>query len=114
HGTEGYCLLASSADQTLGALHAAAPVAALVADQPLRGDDRAASERTITISITPNDGLFRVFVDSGSGAVLATSGALPASYFDPATGALVDGLPPRITFGFSASTGSATDIHEIS
>ncbi|MEQ1912698.1 MAG: hypothetical protein ABMA15_28030, partial [Vicinamibacterales bacterium] len=101
HGTAGYCLLASSVTSTPGGL-------------ALRDTNRSASAREITIRITPTDGLFRVYVDDGGGAVLATSGALPTSYYNPTTGALTAGLPPRITFGFAASTGTATDIHEIS
>lgn len=101
NGIDGYCLLASSVTSAPGGLG-------------LRDTDRATSAREITIRVTPSDGLFRVYVDDGSGAVLATSGPLPTSYFDPSSGALTPGLPPRVTFGFAASTGSATDIHEIS
>lgn len=115
HGTNGYCLLESSANPIANARLAADDVvlAANVPGGTLRGDDRPASARRVRVDITPDDGLYRVYVDAGAGYDLAVAGTLPAEYYDPTTGALVNGLPPRITFGFSAATGSATDIHEI-
>jgi hypothetical protein len=106
HGTEGYCLLASSADEN-------SPLGGGIPGATLRGDDRASAARRVRVDITPDNGLFGVYVDAGDGFELTVSGNLPDAYYDPTTGALVAGLPPRITFGFSASTGSATDIHEI-
>ena len=107
-GTEGYCLLSSSIE--LGANN---PVGEFGAQ--LSGPDRASSERSIQVIIDPALGTYTVNIDpaGGSDFVLATSGPLPSSYYNPETGAVVAGLPPRITFGFAASTGSATDIHEI-
>ena len=107
-GTEGYCLLSSSIE--LGANN---PVGEFGAQ--LSGPDRASSERSIQVIIDPALGTYTVNIDpaGGSDFVLATSGPLPSSYYNPETGAVVAGIPPRITFGFAASTGSATDIHEI-
>lgn len=115
NGTTGYCLLESSANPIANARLAADDVvlAANVPGGTLRGDDRPSSARRVRVDITPDDGLYRVYVDAGAGDDLAVAGTLPTQYYDPTTGALVAGLPPRITFGFSASTGSATDIHEI-
>lgn len=107
-GTDGYCLLSSSIE--LGANN---PVGEFGAQ--LSGPDRASSERTIQVIVDPAAGTYTVNIDPAGGTnfVLATSGPLPPSYYDPVTGALVPGIPPRITFGFAASTGSATDVHEI-
>jgi hypothetical protein len=108
NGTDGYCLLSSSIE--LGPNN---PVGQGGAS--LRGTTRAASARTIQIVIDPSLGTYTVRIDPAGGTnfVDATSGPLPASYYDPADGTLTSGIPPRITFGFAASTGSATDIHEI-
>jgi hypothetical protein len=108
HETNGYCLLSSSFE--LGNDN---PVGQFGAQ--LSGPDRASSERTIQVIIDPAAGTYTVNIDpaGGSNFVLATSGPLPSSYYDPVTGAVVPGIPPRITFGFAAATGSATDIHEI-
>ena len=107
HGTSGYCLLSSSielADNPVGQSGAS-----------LRGVDRASSARTIQIVIDPLVNTYTVNIDplGGSDFVVATSGPLPSAYYDPESGDEVSGIPPRITFGFAASTGSATDIHEI-
>ena len=108
NGLDGYCLLSSSiergSDNPVGDFGAS-----------LRGDNRASSARSIRIVIDPLTNTYEVSIDpqGGTDFVPATSGPLPASYFDPVTGQEVTGIPPRITFGFAASTGSATDIHEI-
>lgn len=111
HGTSGYCLVESSANDIANTSMPRLP--ALAAGTSLRGVDRASAARRVTVQITPQDGLFRVSVDDGAGGLTQVTGPLPTSYYDPTSGALVPGIPPRITFGFAASTGSATDIHEI-
>ena len=71
----------------------------------------------VQILINPaNGGSYTVGIDptGGSNFQTVTSGPLPSSYYDPTTGAVVSGLPQRLTFALAASTGSYTDVHEIS
>jgi hypothetical protein len=71
----------------------------------------------VQILINPaNGGSYTVGIDptGGSDFQTVTSGPLPSSYYDPTTGGLVSGLPPRLTFALAASTGDFTDVHEIS
>jgi large repetitive protein len=101
----GYCLISSSAD------HGGLP-----GGISLRGDTRAASKRRIEIIIDPDAGTYTVGIDptGGNDFQPATSGPLPTAFADPSRGgAITEDLPARLTFGFSASTGSATDVHEI-
>jgi hypothetical protein len=108
NGTDGYCLLSSSVE--LGQDDPIGP-----SGVSLRAGTRAESKRAVQVIIDPITNTYTVNIDTAGGTnfVLATTGPLPTSYYDPETGNLVNGLPPRITFGFGASTGSATDIHEI-
>ena len=101
---EGYCLIGSSAAS-----------GGLPGGVSLRGNDRSSSKRRIEIVIDPVANTYAVNMDPTGGTDFqpAVTGQLPASYTDPVTGASMPGLPPRIAFGFSASTGSATDNHEI-
>src|SRR5262249_40112285 len=74
------------------------------------------SLRSVKIIIDPVASAYSVYIiDPADGTTYlpVTSGALPASYYDPSTGQLVSGLPPSITFGWTAGTGGADDIHEI-
>lgn len=102
---DGYCLLNSSAASD-----------GIPGGVSLRGADRPSSKRRVEIVIDSVANTYAVNIDPTGGLAFqpAVSGLLPSSYTDPVTGLATPGLPPRITFGFSASTGSATDVHEIS
>jgi len=101
---EGYCLIGSSAAS-----------GGLPGGVSLRGPDRPSSRRRIEIVIDAAANTYAVNMDPTGGTNFqpAVTGTLPSSYTDPVTGESMPGLPPRIAFGFSASTGSATDNHEI-
>jgi hypothetical protein len=107
-GNVGYCLRSSSADGSL--------------DDPLgpfgiqlNGVDRASSLRSVAIVIDPVEtNTYSVAIDplGGTNYTLVTSGPLPSSYYDP-SGNPVSGIPLNVTFGWTATTGLADDIHEI-
>jgi hypothetical protein len=110
-GTAGYCLLSSSDDGTqTDQLGASGPIQ-LSSSQTTRDAPEA-----VSIKINPTANTYTVGIDptGGTNYQTVTSGSLPTSYFDPTTGASVSGIPPRLTFAFAASTGSFTDVHEIS
>jgi large repetitive protein len=107
NGFTGYCLIAGT--------QAAAP-------DPMNGislqggTTRTGSERGVQILIDPTTDTFTVGIDPAGGTNYTTvlSGTLPSSYFDPASGISVPGLPPALTFALSAATGGVSDIQEIS
>jgi hypothetical protein len=106
NGHTGYCLLATS--------NGAQPDP--MTGIPLRSATRTGSAHVVTITINPTTKSYTVQISPKSTGVLQTvlSGSLPATYFDPATGNQVTGLPPRLTFAFTGTTGAGTDMHEIS
>ncbi len=109
NGTTGYCLLSSSANDHPAALGGSGT--------QLHGGTRAGSKRGVRVLVDPTARTYTVGIDpsGGSSYSTVTSGSLPGSYFDPASPSnAVQGIPPRITFGFAASTGAVTDVHEVS
>ena len=109
-GNVGYCLLSSSADGSL--------------DDPLgpfgfqlNGVDRASSLRSVKIVIDPSAGArtYSVAIDPAGRRVLYRGHQRPAAFLllHPFTGDPVTGIPPNVTFGWTATTGLADDIHEI-
>lgn len=111
NGLTGYCLLSSSLQETPDPLGASGPI-----QLSTSAATRPAPE-AVQILINPaNGGSYTVGIDptGGSDFQTVTSGPLPSSYYDPTTGAVVNGLPQRLTFALAASTGAFTDVHEIS
>jgi hypothetical protein len=108
NGNTGYCVLSSSAQLNPDPLGAQGI--------RLHGSSRATALRAVQITIDPSNNDYSVGIDSSGGTnyTPVTSGTLPGAYYDPTTGQLTNGVPPRITFGFAGSTGALTDIHEIS
>jgi len=108
-GTVGYCLLSSSLEDDPN------PLGATGIQLSSSSVNRPAPQ-AIKIVIDPSSGTYTVGIDptGGMNYQTVTSGTLPDSYYDPTTGQLVDGVPPRLTFALAASTGADTDIHEIS
>ena len=109
NGNTGYCVLSSSAQLHPDPLGSCGPI-------HLQGSSRANALRAVHIVIDPSNNDYSVGIDPSGGTnyTTVTSGSLPGAYYDPTTGLLTDGIPPRITFGFAGSTGALTDIHEIS
>ena len=89
----GYCVLSSSIEN-----------GGLPDGVSLRGDSRAASKRRVEVVIDPVAGTYTVSMDPTGGTDFqpVTWGPLPTDYSDPTNGDVIAGLPPRITFGFSA------------
>ena len=111
NGGTGYCLLSSSLQDTPDPLGASGPI-----QLSTSAATRPAPE-AVQILINPaNGGSYTVGIDptGGSDFQTVTSGPLPSSYYDPTNGAVVGGLPSRLTFALAASTGAFTDVHEIS
>ena len=108
NGTAGYCLITGT--QAL----ASNPMNQFSLLSP--GSTRTGAQRGIHIRIDPVTRTFSVGIDpsGGSSYTPIISGALPTSYLNPATGSSVTGLPPRLTFAFSAATGGVAGIQEIS
>ena len=109
-GTAGYCLLASSLQDSPDPLGPSGI--------QLHGADFASSEITVHIVIdasNPNSPTYTVSLQpvGAASATTITSGPLPDFYYDPATGQQVQGIPPQLTFAVAASTGSGSDVHEI-
>lgn len=110
-GTTGYCLLSTTpVDGDLrGSGRDAVPVQVAVNpsdEATATSDGRAVPARSWLVVVQGN---------GGQGPTVAT-GALPSlvgtstdpSWYDPATG-----FPYKLTFGWTAGTGGATDVHEI-
>jgi hypothetical protein len=99
NGYDGYCLLSQSTNLPFSLL----------------GTNRADAARSVQIIVDTQAKTYTVSMDPAGGTnyQTVTSGQLPASYIDPATFATVPGIPPRLTYGFAASTGAASDFHEI-
>ncbi|MFZ0043379.1 MAG: hypothetical protein WAK93_18865, partial [Solirubrobacteraceae bacterium] len=110
NGAAGYCLLTSSLAQSPDPMD----------NIQLHNDSsRTASEQIVNIEIDPSAGANGTVTVSlkapgDSDFTEVATGPLPSTYYDPATGDQVTGRPPRLTFAFAASTGAATDNHEIS
>jgi hypothetical protein len=108
-GNVGYCLLSSSAQA--GEAGPLGPEGF-----QLHGFDRASSQRSVKIIIDPVAGTYSVGIDPAGGTsyIPVTSGPLPSS---TTTRFLHERSrerpPPTITFGWTASTGLADDVHEI-
>jgi len=120
-GTEGYCLLSSSAAQggLAGGLAGGPDVAQAGAQVPVEvAVNPTASNQTTASGLQVPPYSFVVAVTPLGAATQLVSGALPcdsyltgseASWLSPATG-----VPKQFTFGFAASTGAAVDYHEVS
>ena len=110
NGTSGYCLLASSLEDSPDPLGPSGI--------QLHGADFASSEITVHIVIDtsdPNNPTYSVTLQpvGASSPTTITSGPLPDFFYDPATGQQVTGIPSQLTFAVAASTGSGSDVHEI-
>lgn len=102
-GHEGYCLLATTAtDEKIGT-YAAGDVYGTDFPESLRGDSLADAKRTVKLKVRPEGDHAHVTVDidfrDGNGWVRALEAEVP------------DELPETFKFGFSSSTGGATDVH---
>ena len=117
NGLNGYCALESTANPALG-----------LAQPAMQGDSRASSKVPVNISINPttkpfrnaagvtiNPQSYRVSFTGIGQSAQAFSGSLPS-----ASGLLPDGwltssgIPQRMVFGWTASTGKFVDNHAIS
>src|ERR1700728_207525 len=93
NGTSGYCLLSSSVQDNPDPLGSTGI--------QLHGADRSSSEITVHVVIDttdPSNPTYSVTlqpVGAGSATTVA-SGPLPAFYYDPATGAQVQGVPAQL------------------
>ncbi|MCU1586169.1 MAG: hypothetical protein JWM49_2725 [Microbacteriaceae bacterium] len=120
NGTQGYCLLGQDTSIGSNALH---------------GTDRASSDVPVEVIINPSNAIvnsagtskltsasvaaasYAIVYKIGTKAQTMLTGLLPnlksstyipASWYNPSTG-----LPYKLTYGWVASTGGSTDIHEI-
>jgi large repetitive protein len=109
-GLEGYCLVAGTDGVNPDPIDVSG--ISLGSDT----DTRTGAQRGVHIQIDPSAGTFAIGIDPSGGTtyIPILSGPLPTSYFDPATGTSVAGLPPTLTFAFSGATGEAAEVNEIS
>lgn len=73
---------------------------------------RASSTRTVEIDLTPG-GLLSVKIDLNNDGVFSGSNEIPTALQNYDVVASNGALPSTFKFGFSASTGGSTNIHEI-
>lgn len=125
NGMTGYCLLATTAGTTLsGPLSATGVTDRSQAVVPVEIVINPTSTTLVAQeapSVTVSGGMFAVIFTPIGGSQQVLSGTLPklsptnndadipASWIDPSTG-----YPYKLTYGWVSSTGSATDIHEVS
>jgi hypothetical protein len=124
NGTTGYCVVTSTANTPLtGSLskvgassRAQAKVPVEIVINPTANPIAAQRATTVTVAagqfaviFTPIGGSQQVL--TGSLPTLSTTSnaaSIPASWIDPATG-----YPYKLTYGWVAGTGGASDIHEV-
>ncbi|GLZ42378.1 hypothetical protein Acsp05_60020 [Actinokineospora sp. NBRC 105648] len=118
NGLVGYCGLVTTYDGTAGskvALRAATRAASAVPVQVLVNPTASAFTSDSGVSVAA--GTYKVVVTPVGQATRTLAGALPAvaAGLYPATSWLSpSGVPKQLAFGFVGSTGSVTDVHEIS
>jgi uncharacterized repeat protein (TIGR01451 family) len=126
NGTTGYCMVASTASESShtwtleggpGGTRASSEVPVEVVINPSSSSVTTPSGLTV-----PADDFEVAFTPLGNGGSQVTltgslptttnggipAGLYPAGYVDPATG-----IPSQLTFGWVASTGASTDVHEV-
>ncbi|GIT78521.1 hypothetical protein LLS1_01900 [Leifsonia sp. LS1] len=124
NGTTGYCVVASTANTPLtGSLSTVGAASRADAKVPVEivinpTATAISAQRATAISVDP--GTFAVIftpiggsqqVLKGTLPTLSATGnaaAIPASWIDPATG-----YPYKLTYGWVAGTGGASDVHEV-
>ena len=125
NGSTGYCLIATTAGtQFTGNLSATgvanrsqARVPVEIVINPTSSTLAAQQHRSVTVRggtfaviFTPIGGPQQVLTGTLPKLSMTNNDAnIPASWIDPATG-----YPDKLTYGWVASTGTATDIHEVS
>ena len=118
NGTSGYCILgttqvASGALDSAGATTRPAAVPVEIALNPNSASSTTSTNLTVParswlITFTPLGGSRQTLTGSLPTAATLAGYGFPASWYDPSTG-----LPYQLTFGWAASTGASTEIHEI-
>ena len=125
NGSQGYCLLSSDATLTKptsleGTTRADSAVPVEVVINPAATAATSAGSASLTSINVPAHSYAIVYkpLDSATQKSLVGtlpnltdpqySGIIPASWVDPATG-----YPYKLSFGWAASTGGSTDVHEI-
>ncbi|MEV5968235.1 putative Ig domain-containing protein [Kribbella sp. NPDC051952] len=118
NGLVGYCGLTTTSDGTLASksiLRAATRAASAVPVQVLINPTGAAF--TSDSGVTVAAGTYKVVVTPVGQATKTLSGPLPsvaAGLYPSSSWLGANGVPKQLSFGFVGSTGSVTDVHEIS
>ena len=81
-------------------------------DQPGVGGTRSNSEKAVQIDLTPA-GLLSVKIDLNNDGVFSGTNEIPTALQNYNVTASNGALPSTFKFGFSASTGGSTNVHEI-
>jgi uncharacterized repeat protein (TIGR01451 family) len=114
----GYCGLATTYDGTAGSkatLRAATRSASVVPVQVLINPTSSSFTSDSGVSVAA--GTYKVVVTPVGQAAKTLTGPLPAvtaGLYPSATWTNAGGVPKQLAFGFVGSTGSVTDVHEIS
>lgn len=105
-GTEGYCLLATSAtDERIGTAPDGDGLYGTVFPEELNADERGEAKRIVKLKVMNEGGRAAVTVDVKFDEDGEWDRVLEAE--------VPDALPETFKFGFASSTGGATDVHLI-
>jgi uncharacterized repeat protein (TIGR01451 family) len=117
-GTVGYCGLNTTSDGTIGTkliLRAATRAASVVPVQVLINPTLASFTSETGVSVAA--GTYKVVVTPVGQPTKTLTGTLPTvstGLYPSASWLDANGVPKQLAFGFVGSTGSVTDVHEIS